>query len=74
MQKRRVWIYVLMFMLAAINYIDRSALSSGRGAPGGLSSISTPFNWVIYSPPSCGSTYSAWSRWAWWSTNWAAAR
>ena len=27
MQKRRVWIYVLMFLLSAINYIDRSALS-----------------------------------------------
>ena len=27
MQKRRMWIYVLMFTLAAINYIDRSALS-----------------------------------------------
>ena len=27
MPKRRVWIYVLMFLLAAINYIDRSALS-----------------------------------------------
>ncbi len=27
MPKRRIWIYVLMFMLSAINYIDRSALS-----------------------------------------------
>lgn len=27
MQKRRVWIYALMFLLSAINYIDRSALS-----------------------------------------------
>ena len=27
MRNRRAWIYVLMFLLAAINYIDRSALS-----------------------------------------------
>jgi MFS family permease len=27
MQKRRMWIYALMFLLSAINYIDRSALS-----------------------------------------------
>lgn len=27
MPKRRMWIYTLMFLLAAINYIDRSALS-----------------------------------------------
>jgi MFS family permease len=31
MQKRRVWIYVLMFLLSAINYIDRSALSVAAG-------------------------------------------
>ena len=27
MPKRRMWVYTLMFVLAAINYIDRSALS-----------------------------------------------
>jgi MFS family permease len=27
MQKRRVWVYVLMFFLSTINYVDRSALS-----------------------------------------------
>jgi MFS family permease len=27
MPKRRVWVYALMFLLSAINYIDRSALS-----------------------------------------------
>src|SRR3978361_437556 len=27
MRNRRVWIYVLLFLLASINYIDRSALS-----------------------------------------------
>src|ERR1700730_13072336 len=27
MQKRRAWIYVLMFFLSTINYVDRSALS-----------------------------------------------
>ena len=27
MPRRRLWIYTLMFLLAAINYIDRSALS-----------------------------------------------